>query len=146
MKLPAVLILFATVAECSPQFGGSGGVNVLALASKKEVKPKYRETAKRMVYSYGPIALSGLDEKKPAGGMSMDRKGQAGIVTLNSAKSGLCTSCTVLSARAYFRNEDGSQAKPSNGIYIHHFLSYDTSKAPKIPISADGLPSPPWAA
>jgi hypothetical protein len=64
--------------------------------------------------------------------MAMDPKGQAGIVTLSE---GICKKCTILSARFLLTNEDGSEAKPSNGVYIHHFVSYDSRKRSTTPIS-----------
>jgi len=63
--------------------------------------------------------------------MAMDPKGQAGIVTLNE---GICKGCTILSARFILTNEDGSEAHPTNGVYIHHFVSYDSRKSSSSPI------------
>lgn len=100
---------------------------------KKDVKPVYRDTAKRVVLSYGPIVLYGKDEKKPlSASMSMDPKGQAGIGTINN---GLCSKCTLLSGRFALRYKDGSEATPATGVYIHHMLSFDTGKTSKNPIS-----------
>jgi len=64
--------------------------------------------------------------------MAMDPNGQAGVVTLSE---GICKGCTILSASFLLTNEDGSQAKPANGIYIHHFVSYDAGKTASDPIS-----------
>jgi hypothetical protein len=64
--------------------------------------------------------------------MAMDPKGQAGFATINK---GLCTKCSILSARFLLTQEDGKEASPANGIYIHHFVSYDSSKPVKNPIS-----------
>jgi hypothetical protein len=66
------------------------------------------------------------------GMMAMDPKGQAGIARIND---GICKKCTILSASFYLTNEDGSPAIPANDVYIHHFVSYDTSKAVTDPIS-----------
>jgi hypothetical protein len=165
MKFLSVFFLLVSVAECEPQFGGFSGGTALPLVGKKDITPKYRANAKRVVLSYGPLTLRGLDvsqsrdqiqmlflplnflqEKKPAGGgFSMDPKGQGGTVVLSS-KTGLCTNCTVISARFYYHNKDGTPANPANGFYIHHMLAYDMSKSSKVPIGADGLPSFPWAA
>ncbi|KAF2667473.1 hypothetical protein BT63DRAFT_472205 [Microthyrium microscopicum] len=135
MKLQAALLLLSAIAECRPQFGGAG--SSLPLASKKELKPKLRDNAKRVMLSYGPLLMPGVDEKKPGGGFSMDRKGLGGSTTFTS-KTGLCSNCTVLLTRISFHNEDGSPAKPSNGFYVHHLLAYDNSKAARVPISSDG--------
>jgi hypothetical protein len=90
--------------------------------------------------------LNFLQEKKTGGGgFSMDPKGQGGTVVLTS-KTGLCTNCTVLSARFFYHNKDGSTALPANGFYIHHMLAYDLSKPSRVPIGSDGLPQFPGAA
>jgi hypothetical protein len=60
--------------------------------------------------------------------MAMDPKGQAGIAYINK---GLCTKCSILSARFLLTYADGSEASPANGVYIHHFVSYDSSKSAK---------------
>jgi len=131
MKLQLPILLLATVAECVPQLGGllSGGTG-WALVGKKEVKPLYRPNAKRTILKYGPLELAGKDAKKPGGSslMAMDPKGQAGIASLNK---GICTKCSILSARFLLTYEDGSEASPANGVYIHHFVSYDSSKSTK---------------
>jgi hypothetical protein len=63
--------------------------------------------------------------------MAMDPNGQAGIVTLSK---GICTKCSILSARFLLTYADGSEASPANGVYIHHFVSYDTTKPVRDPI------------
>lgn len=62
----------------------------------------------------------------------MDPKGQAGFATINK---GICTKCSILSARFLLTHEDGSEANPASGIYIHHFVSYDSSKPVRNPLS-----------
>jgi hypothetical protein len=70
--------------------------------------------------------------KKPAGqSISLDPKGQGGIGIISK---GLCSYCTVLAARWSLSYEDGKDATPANGVYIHHIISFDTSKAPSNPI------------
>src|ERR1700760_50929 len=63
--------------------------------------------------------------------MAMDPKGQAGVVTITE---GICKGCSILSARFLLTNEDGTEAHPSNGVYIHHFVSYDTKKPASDPL------------
>jgi hypothetical protein len=65
----------------------------------------------------------------------MDPKGQAGFATISK---GICTKCSILSGRFLLNYEDGSEASPANGIYIHHFVSYDSSKPVKEPIVGCG--------
>jgi hypothetical protein len=69
------ILLLATAAECSPQFGflgglfgGSGGGggggssgSTWPVASIKSIKPLYRSDAKREVVRYGPLDLAGKD-------------------------------------------------------------------------------------
>jgi hypothetical protein len=63
MKLLSVLLLLSVAAECKPQFG-SGGAS-LPLAAKKNIQPKLRENAKRVMLSYGPLAMPGVDVSQP---------------------------------------------------------------------------------
>jgi hypothetical protein len=69
---------------------------------------------------------------KPGAALAMDPKGQAGFASI---KTGICKGCSILSARFLLTHEDGSAASPSNGVYIHHFVSYATGKAVKNPIA-----------
>jgi len=131
MKLQLSIAFLATLSECVPQLGsllsmGSGW----PLVSTKEVKPLYRQNSKRAILKYGPLELVGKDAKKPgaSGLMAMDPKGQAGMTTISK---GICTKCSILSARFLLTYEDGSEATPANGVYIHHFVSYDSSKPTK---------------
>jgi len=138
MKLQLSILLLAAIAECNPQFGKTG--TPMSFAGKTVGKATIRTTAKRETLRYGPIELYAKNAKKPFGGMpSMDPKGQSAIVTLSK---GICTSCTVLSARFKLTYEDGSEANPDNGLYIHHIISYDTSKTLNKVISGceGGLP------
>jgi hypothetical protein len=64
--------------------------------------------------------------------MAMDPKGQAGIARVYE---GICKKCSILSAKFYLTNEDGTEAIPANDVYIHHFVSYDISKSVSDPIS-----------
>jgi hypothetical protein len=70
----------------------------------------------------------------------MDPTGQAGM---GSISAGLCKSCTVLSASFYPTYDDNTPATVPNGLYIHHFISYDTTKSLKriIPGCEGGLPA-----
>jgi hypothetical protein len=56
--LPAVLCLIVA-AECTPQFGRGGAS--LPLASKKTMKPRLRENAQRVMLSYGPLVMPGVN-------------------------------------------------------------------------------------
>jgi hypothetical protein len=67
-----------------------------------------------------------LQTKKPlAASLSMDPKGQGGLLTINK---GLCNNCTVLAGRYKLTYADGREALPKDGVYIHHMVSSDTTK------------------
>jgi len=88
--------------------------------------PKWRSTAKRISLLYGPLNLAGKDQRKPSGaGISMDPKGQGGMTTVSQ---GLPKQSTILAAHWALRYLDGREATPKNDVYIHHFVSFDTSK------------------
>jgi len=127
MKVSIAVAVLASLAEAVPQLGGMGAS--WPFVGSKSVKPKYRENAKRVILSYGPITLLGKDEKKAKG--SMDPKGQAGM---GSLAKGLCSECTLLSGRFLLRYKDGRTADPATGVYIHHMLSFDTGKTAHNPI------------
>jgi len=132
MIFPAIALLLAAVAECSPQFGGLlGGNGGWRKVSSKFVKPKYRPDAKREIVRFGPLELYAKSASKGVGSaIAMDPNGQAGVVTLSE---GICTKCSILSARFLLTYEDGREASPANQVYIHHFVSYDATKMDKAP-------------
>jgi hypothetical protein len=66
---------------------------------------------------------------------SMDPNGQA---FMNTFSDGMCKNCTILAAKSAFTFEDGSDAGPDQGIYIHHVVSRDISKKPTLPLSKCG--------
>jgi len=130
MKLQLPILLLATLAECAPQLSGLASMGAgFPLVGTKSVKPMYRKNAKRQILKFGPLELAGKDQRKPIGSaaMAMDPKGQAGMTNVK----GLCTKCSIISARFLLTHEDGTEATPANGIYIHHFVSYDSSKSAK---------------
>jgi hypothetical protein len=59
MKLLFVLLLLSVAAKCKPQFGSGGGS--LPLAAKKNIQAELRDNAKRVMLSYGPLAMPGVD-------------------------------------------------------------------------------------
>jgi hypothetical protein len=61
----------------------------------------------------------------------MDPNGQSGVVTI---KEGICKKCSIVSARIFLTYANGTDASPSNGVYIHHFVSYDSVKSDKDPL------------
>ncbi|KAF2397319.1 hypothetical protein EJ06DRAFT_523814 [Trichodelitschia bisporula] len=138
MKASLVVFLAAAVAAVPQRGLGGGGLPVV---STKTLTPKLRANAKRVAVKYGPFELLAKDDrdqladaphrqaKKSPG--SMDPKGQSGMSTLSG---GLCGGCTVLSAHYGLEYPDGKEAKPESGVYIHHLVSYDTSKQAQSPI------------
>ena len=59
MKFQSAALLFAAITEAVPQLGGFGAT--WPLVGTKQVTPKYRQNAKRVILSYGPITLYGKD-------------------------------------------------------------------------------------
>lgn len=59
MNLLYILLLICVAAECKPQLGFGGGS--LPLAVKKNIQAKLRDNAKRVMLSYGPLAMPGVD-------------------------------------------------------------------------------------
>ena len=59
MKLLSVLLLLSIAVNCKPQFGFGG--SSLPLATKKNIQAKLRDNAKRVMLSYGPLAMPGVD-------------------------------------------------------------------------------------
>ena len=48
-----------------------------------------------------------------------------------SIREGFCKNCTVLKGHVGIENMDGTPADPKTGVYIHHILTFDTSKKSK---------------
>src|ERR1700712_1508445 len=63
----------------------------------------------------------------------MDPNGQAGMWSISD---GLPAAATVLAARWSLRNQDGTEASPKNGVYIHHLVSFDGSNSGQNPIGS----------
>ncbi|KAE9977428.1 hypothetical protein BLS_001411 [Venturia inaequalis] len=103
------------------------------LAKVEELPPLLRPTAKRMVATYGPYTLVGKNEPRPQSmSKSLDPKGQAFMEVI---LEGLCQQCTVLTGKPSVRLENGKDAEPSDGIYLHHFLTRDYDKPAHLPIN-----------
>jgi hypothetical protein len=66
---------------------------------------------------------------------SLDPNGQ-GFAELIS--EGLCTNCTVLAGKTMITFEDGSEAGPRQGVYVHHVVNRDITKPPNLPVSKCG--------
>jgi hypothetical protein len=62
MKYQVAFLALAVLAKCVPQFGLSG--SAWKHVGTKEVKPKYRASAKRVILKYGPLDLAGKDVSK----------------------------------------------------------------------------------
>lgn len=60
--------------------------------------------------------------------MSLDPRGQGKLTYL--PKGNLCggKDCTILTARLGLTYEDGREASPETGVYIHHLLSFNPSR------------------
>jgi hypothetical protein len=125
-------------------------IPTLSLKNKVVMQAEIRKSAKRVKSRLGPITLVGKgvrihimcikhmsanNEKQnkpspifsPGSFISLDPNGQS-FVHLYSASS-LCTNCTVLAGKTGLEFEDGSPADPTRGVYIHHLISVDISRA-----------------
>lgn len=71
----------------------------------------------------------------------MDPNGQANVDIIDA---GLCKNCTVLTALTGLVAADGSPIGPAQGVYSHHIISRDLSKAANLPLEkcAPGQKSP----
>jgi hypothetical protein len=72
----------------------------------------------------------------------MDKKSQSGLAMITK---GLCSNCTLLSGRYLLKRKDGSPSSPTNGIYIHHILSFDMAKPRSNPVDGGVLAMVPYA-
>lgn len=121
--------------------GGLGGLGALfgggdtgKLVRTKTLTAKLRPGAVKKAFYYGPMTLKGKDESKMFG--SLDPKGQSDLYTITK---GPCHDveggCTVLSVHWQLEHADsGKLASPENNVYIHHMLSFDTTKKPNSPL------------
>jgi hypothetical protein len=51
----------------------------------------------------------------------------------------LCSDCTVLTRKTALQFEDGKEAGPAQGIYVHHIVNRDLSKPENLPVSKCAL-------
>jgi hypothetical protein len=77
--------------------------------------------------------MLGQDQRPLKEIFSLDPKGQAKFGLL--PKGNLCgdKDCTILTARFGLTYENGSEASPQTGVYIHHLLSFSTTLSPSRP-------------
>jgi hypothetical protein len=73
---------------------------------------------------------------------SLDPHGQAQAIYI--PKGGLCggKDCTLLSARLGLSYEDGKEASPDTGVYIHHLGAFNPSRPSKNAIGLCDVPDP----
>lgn len=63
---------------------------------------------------------------------SLDPKGQAFLEILSE---GLCYDCYVLTGRVSIKLENGKEAGPTDGIYLHHVVTSDMTKNQDLPVN-----------
>ncbi|TID25072.1 hypothetical protein E2P81_ATG04177 [Venturia nashicola] len=105
------------------------------IAKVEEMQPTLkRPDAKRLVATFGPYTLVGKNEPRPKSmSNSLDPKGQAFMEVITS---GLCEDCTVLTGKNSIRFEDGKEAGPADGVYVHHILSRNLDKPKNAPVNS----------
>jgi len=136
MKVTSVLLLSA-VAEAAViaprQFGGLGSLfgGGFKVVDVKKMTPEVRPEATRLIQRIGPLKLSGK-------GMSAD-SGQQNFM-LQIPSNALCRDCTVLKGHVGLADAQGVPISPrkDSGVYIHHILTYDTTKSQKAFVSGCG--------
>jgi len=119
MKFSTVLLLSA-VAEAATiiprQFGQQ-----LKLVKTKKLEPEVRPNAVRVVQQAGPLNLKGK-------GGSAD-SGQQNFM-FQIPKDIFCRNCTVLKGHIGLADASGNKIEPKkdSGVYIHHILTFDSTK------------------
>jgi len=139
MKVTSVLLLSAAAeaAVIAPrQFGGLGSLfggfgGGFKVVDVKKMTPEVRPEATRLVQRIGPLKLNGK-------GMSAD-SGQQNFM-LQIPSNALCRDCTVLKGHVGLADAQGVPIAPrkDSGVYIHHILTYDTTKSSKAFVSGCG--------
>jgi len=136
--LALLLALAASAALLEPRQSGR-------LAGVVKLEPKYRTTAQRQLFKYGPFRLKASRGGGKGGGM-MDSTLMGQSFFLN-VKDGFCNKrgqgCTILAGQASLMYTNGKPANPSNGVYIHHILTSDTTKKQNPWLSSCGRPNSP---
>jgi hypothetical protein len=129
-------------------------MNDLRPTDIKEIKPKIRATATRKLMRYGPFTLP-ANKDDPANAPKMGEGHGAhpsGPSTINPAdillgvkgmdpnginyakmlaEGSFCTDCTVLGGRLDIVFANGTRAETSGGVYLHHVIALDLTKAVK---------------
>lgn len=141
------LLLLSTVANAATlwprQFGlGSRFGNVVKLASVVDLTPEVQPAAKHVIQRFGPITLKGVSQftlyattygtdKLSQRGYSKD-SGQQNFM-FSIPQNAFCRDCTVLKGRVGLADLNAVPIVPKtgSGVYIHHILTYDTSKSSK---------------
>jgi len=116
MKLEYFLLPVLATAALLPKRqlgGGSAGKRTL----KPEVNPKAKHTISRL----GPYNLKGAGSAKDSGQQNFFAR----------VTDGFCRNCTVLKGRVLLEDASGKSLGPKEGVYIHHILSFDTTKKQK---------------
>jgi len=94
----------------------------------EKLTPKYRKTANRARYKLGPYTLR----------VGSTNLGQSFFYTMPRTLCNRNGPCTVLAAQVGVVYTDGKPANPSNGIYIHHILTSDSTKKQSLWVSNCG--------
>jgi len=130
MKFVSALLLAATAADAAvlkPRqlFGGLFGGGGLKVARVEKLQAEVRPNAIRSVQSLGPITL------RARGAGEQDSGQQNFIWTL--PHDAVCKDCTVLRGHIGLADAEGKKIVPQKdqGVYIHHLLTFDTSKRTK---------------
>jgi len=105
------------------QMGGAAKV-----AGTRSLKPEVNPKAKHTITRLGPYSLKGAGSAKDSGQQNF----------MAMVRDGFCRNCTVLKGHVGLESMEGSPVGPKEGIYIHHILSFDTTKRQKSFLSSCG--------
>jgi len=122
MKVTA-LVLLAAAADAGliwpRQLGGLG--RSLKVAKVTKLTPEIKPSAVHIVQQLGPITLKGRGSGQDSGQQNF---------MFSLPRDAFCRDCTVLRGHIGLSTLDGVKIQPSKekGVYIHHILTFDTTK------------------
>jgi len=119
--MKSLLFILPAVASAAVLVERQLGKSLTLAGSKKltaEVRPNQ---ATRVLQRYGPLSLKGKGGKADSGQQNF---------MFSFPTNGLCHNCTVLKGRVMLLDGNNKPITVSNnsGVYIHHILTFDTTK------------------
>jgi hypothetical protein len=119
--MKSILFLLPAVASAAVLVERQLGKS-LTLAGTSKLEPEVRpESATRVLQRFGPLTLRGKGAKTDSGQQNF---------MFSFPQNGLCRNCTVLKGRVMLldANNKPISVRNNSGVYIHHILTFDTTK------------------